>query len=321
MVVSYAVVESDNNEFDNKCISVGLFDKSVDIRIVDPTQTEVSEGLVGEIWINSPSKGLGYYNDPELTREFFQAKIIDNITNPYAEYLRTGDLGYIKNGLLYYSGRIKELITVRGINYYPCDIEHLLSEMEDLIPDCSICISKDEQLIFVSEVRDNISQSNYKIICEKIIDNIFGIYQLPISDVYLIKEQSIPRTTSGKLIRVGMCDLINSNQLNYLYHYKTEINLDIDFVLRFERVVIIQKKLKNIIKNILKITSDDYEIDVKISFRELGLDSIMGTTLISEIHKEFGIEINLKKIYFYLNIHKMSLYIDCLMTKNELIHK
>ena len=77
-------------------------------------------GEVGEIWVNSPSVGQGYWDKPALSQQTFEAKLADSQTGPY---LRTGDLGFIQGDDLFVTGRLKDLIIIRGQNHYPQDIE------------------------------------------------------------------------------------------------------------------------------------------------------------------------------------------------------
>ncbi|MEZ4767666.1 MAG: AMP-binding protein [Caldilineales bacterium] len=89
--------------------------------IADPDQlTACAPGRVGEIWVAGPGVAQGYWNRAQATRETFQAHLADTGDGPY---LRTGDLGFVHDGKLYVTGRIKDLIIVRGRNHYPQDIE------------------------------------------------------------------------------------------------------------------------------------------------------------------------------------------------------
>jgi len=93
------------------------------VRIVDPlTFRQAPDGHVGEIWVDSPSKALGYFNQEELTGVTFRARLAPE-ENDSREYLRTGDLGALLEGEVVVTGRLKDLIIVQGRNLYPQDIE------------------------------------------------------------------------------------------------------------------------------------------------------------------------------------------------------
>ena len=91
------------------------------IVIADPeTQTIASPGRVGEIWVQGPSVAQGYWQQPEPSEATFRAYLRDTGEGPF---LRTGDVGFLQAGELYVTGRLKDLIIIRGVNYYPQDLE------------------------------------------------------------------------------------------------------------------------------------------------------------------------------------------------------
>ncbi|MET8826274.1 fatty acyl-AMP ligase [Streptomyces sp. NPDC004610] len=101
------------------------------LRIVDPgTLLPCEPGRVGEIWVDSPTKARGYQGRPEETRAVFRARVADG--DP-AEYLRTGDLGFLHDGELFVTGRRKDLIILGGRNLYPQDIEESVRRCHDLV--------------------------------------------------------------------------------------------------------------------------------------------------------------------------------------------
>ena len=79
---------------------------------------------MGEIWVKGSSKGKGYWNNPEKTKEIFHA----TMAGDEGQWLRTGDLGFVLDNELYVCGRIKDMIIIRGQNYYPQDVESLFEE-------------------------------------------------------------------------------------------------------------------------------------------------------------------------------------------------
>ena len=103
-------------------VSCGVPQPGTALRIVDPTTGRTcAPDTVGEVWISSPSVGLGYWRRPEQTEAIFRARLTDS---PGAgPFLRTGDLGFLKDGELHITGRLKDLIVVAGVNHYPQDIE------------------------------------------------------------------------------------------------------------------------------------------------------------------------------------------------------
>ena len=115
------------NDDEGTCTLVGCGRTLVDqtIAIVDPVSlTRCLPDQIGEIWVSGPSVTQGYWNRAEETESTFQAHLADTGEGPF---LRTGDLGYLRNGELFITGRLKDLIIIRGSNHYPQDINHVRS--------------------------------------------------------------------------------------------------------------------------------------------------------------------------------------------------
>jgi acyl-CoA synthetase (AMP-forming)/AMP-acid ligase II len=127
--------------------------------IVDPRSlTELKAGQVGEIWVSGPSVSGGYWNRPEETRETFNAYLSGHLSGAArGPFLRTEDLGFIEDGELYITGRIKDLIIIRGLNHYPQDIEWTVERCHTALrAGCSaaftIEVGGEERLVIVQEV-------------------------------------------------------------------------------------------------------------------------------------------------------------------------
>src|SRR5204863_245559 len=90
------------------------------VAIVDPVSRAVlRDDSHGEIWVAGPSVATGYWRRPDESAETFSARTADGA----GPFLRTGDLGVLRDGQLYVTGRAKDLIIIRGQNYYPQDLE------------------------------------------------------------------------------------------------------------------------------------------------------------------------------------------------------
>ena len=123
------------------------------VAIVDPeTLRPLPAGSVGEIWVAGASVAAGYWRREAETGAAFHARLRDR---PGA-YLRTGDLGFLHADELYVSGRLKDLMVIRGVNHYPHDIEGTVNHCHEAIrPGCgiafSVSVAGHEQLVFVQE--------------------------------------------------------------------------------------------------------------------------------------------------------------------------
>src|SRR6202453_4006920 len=114
-------------------VSCGTSLAGLDVKIVDPEgHFALKPERIGEIWVAGSGKCQGYWNNPELTQKHFRARLVDD--TPYDDgYLRTGDTGFIHDGELYVCGRIKDMIILRGQNYYPHDIDNVVEKSSSLI--------------------------------------------------------------------------------------------------------------------------------------------------------------------------------------------
>jgi acyl-CoA synthetase (AMP-forming)/AMP-acid ligase II len=169
---------------------------------------------IGEIWLQGPSVAQGYWNCEEATEETFRAHLSDSGEGPF---LRTGDLGFLQDGELFVTGRLKDLILIRGRNYYPQDIELTTESAHEAIrTGCCAAFSVEgdgeERLVVVAELdrafrprkkdSDDGSQAAfYKAVIGAIRRAVAEEYQIQVSAVQLLKHGSIPKTSSGKIQR------------------------------------------------------------------------------------------------------------------------
>ncbi|MCC7442833.1 MAG: aminotransferase class I/II-fold pyridoxal phosphate-dependent enzyme [Bdellovibrionales bacterium] len=185
---------------------------------VDPEKhTVVPEGGVGEIWLHGPSTAKGYWKKPEITEAIFGARLADG----RGPFLRTGDLGYVHQGRIYVTGRVKDLIILRGRNLYPYDIEvTALAAHPAIRPGNAVAFSVpadgEEKLILVMEIRKtHADQPGFDPaeVARAVSSAVMAEQGAKPSEVVLIAQNSLPKTTSGKLQRVGTRKLYLDGEL------------------------------------------------------------------------------------------------------------
>ena len=164
--------------------------------------TALPPGQVGEIWVSGPSVAQGYWRQHEGTVRTFQAYLKDTGEGPF---LRTGDLGFIQDGEIFITGRLKDLIIIRGLNYYPQDIERTTcNSHERLRPDGGAAFSIDvegtERLVIVHEVGRR-QQREMEGVFEAIRRDVAAEHEILVEAITLVKAGSIPKTSSGKIQR------------------------------------------------------------------------------------------------------------------------
>jgi 8-amino-7-oxononanoate synthase len=186
-------------------VLVGSGSSLLDQRVViaDPeTMTQTPPGRVGEVWVSGPSVAKGYWKRPQETEHTFHAYLKDTGDGPF---MRTGDLGFIQDDELFITGRIKDLIIIRGRNHYPQDIEHTVEQSHERVrPGCvaAFIVEADgrDRLAVVCEVERRSQEA-----APEVIGAIRGAvsieHEVQVESVTLIKAGSIPKTSSGKIQR------------------------------------------------------------------------------------------------------------------------
>jgi acyl-CoA synthetase (AMP-forming)/AMP-acid ligase II len=184
-------------------VGCGRTNHDTRVVIVDPeSRIQCSPDTVGEIWVSGTTVADGYWNRPEDTDLTFRATLADTGEGPF---LRTGDLGFVKNGFVFVTGRIKDMIIVDGLNHYPQDIERTTELSHEAIrPGCCAAFSIDadgqEKLVVVAEAL-LAPGSDGKDVVSAVRKAIAEGHDLRTHQVCLITPKSIDKTSSGKIQR------------------------------------------------------------------------------------------------------------------------
>lgn len=175
-----------------------------EMAIVDPeTGLRRPDGEVGEIWVSGPSVAQGYWQNSEATTEVFQARIQGSDGGPY---LRTGDLGYVADGELFVSGRIKDLIILRGVNHYPQDIEYTAFRSHSALRHnggaCfSVVVDGRERLVVTHEADRSSLDADVLEVAEAVRSAVGENHLVAPHAFALVPPGKLPRTSSGKIQR------------------------------------------------------------------------------------------------------------------------
>ena len=195
-----------------------------EILIVDPeTKVQCESDRVGEIWAAGMGIGKGYYQNVEQTTATFQATLAND---PNKTYLRTGDLGFIKDGELYITGRIKDMMILWGRNHYPQHIEETVENCHPaLSPNhgaaFSVDVNGEEQLVIAHEINRTYLR---KLNAEEVIGAIrLAVGEQNMANVFavaLLKTGSIPKTSSGKIQRRACQSMFLDGSLNTIAQWQ-----------------------------------------------------------------------------------------------------
>lgn len=185
-------------------VSCGSAPEGVRVEIVDAEAKSVcAQGTAGEIWVRGPNVASGYWKQPEQTAERFHARIRGE-ESPL--FLRTGDLGVMRGGRLWITGRLKDLIIIRGRNHHPEDIEATIAGCHP-----AACVHTSaafgheadagEQLVIVQEIETKITGDDLQTIAETIRSAVVREHGIDPRRLVFVRANSIDRTTSGKVRR------------------------------------------------------------------------------------------------------------------------
>jgi acyl carrier protein len=279
----------------------------------------------------------GYWRKPEETQQTFNAQLQNTKEGPF---LRSGDLGFLLDGELFITGRIKDMIIIRGQNHYPQDIELTVENSHPALrSNCGAAFTVEiegvEQLVIVQEVeRTYLRQLDVDEVVKSIRQAVSEEHQLQVYAIALLKTASIPKTTSGKIQRRGcrvgflngsldvVGDWTANLQQTDLQKLQAEVKdlseqLQNSDVNQFEgdgqllKPTFTEKEIQTwLISHLamyLKIPPD--EIDIQESFAAYGLDSAVAVSMTDELAEWIGCELALTLLWEYPTIETLTQYL------------
>lgn len=277
--------------------------------------TRCDDDQIGEIWVSSNSVAQGYWGKPELTEQTFNASIAGE---PGKTYLRTGDMGFLRGGELFVTGRIKELVIIRGRNHYPQDIEATIQNACDALVGgggaaFAVDVDGQERLVVVQEVkRTRLRDLDQQAIFNAARSAVTEMHELRLDDLVLIKPMRLPKTSSGK-IRRGHCrDLYLSDDMASLAkigrmsegHSTEPSHSDVaqdnpmlhmlQFLPEAEKAKAVAAYLQSKLAQTLRVGTDQIGVDAPIS--SLGLDSLAAVEFQQQMKQELGIHCPLNQL-------------------------
>ncbi|MGD0543087.1 MAG: AMP-binding protein [Candidatus Acidiferrales bacterium] len=280
----------------NSMVSCGKAACGEKVVIVDARSDAMCPaGRVGEIWVSGPNITQGYWNNPVETDSTFRA-FLDSGEGPF---LRTGDLGFLDDGELFVTGRLKDLIIIRGRNLYPEDIELSVERChKGLRPGCTVAFSVpeefDEGLVIVQEVRAS-HQAALEEIIHAIRQSILQDHEVTAHTVVLVKERSISKTSSGKLQRSACRSAFLSGALEILGQSTLAGDRNESRIGFVPPRTPTEKKLAKIWCEILNVK----QIGIHDRFFDVGGDSLAATQCLARIAQEFGVEQFTRETFLY----------------------
>ncbi|MGY4638738.1 non-ribosomal peptide synthetase [Pseudomonas sp. TE24901] len=259
------------------------------VLIVDPhTLSELADNSVGELWATGPSIAHGYWRNPEATAKTF-------VQHAGRTWLRTGDLGFIRDGEVYITGRLKDLLIVRGHNLYPQDIEQTIEREVEVVRKGRVAaFAVNDQGLEGIGIAVEISRSVQKILppealIKAIRQAVAEAYQEAPSVVVLLNPGALPKTSSGKVQRAA-CALRHADgsldsyaQFPDLQAHAGDAALESE--LQSQIAAIWCEQLQ-----VATVAADDH-------FFLLGGNSITATQVVARLREALGLELNLRMLF------------------------
>jgi acyl-CoA synthetase (AMP-forming)/AMP-acid ligase II/acyl carrier protein len=262
-------------------VSSGHPVRATEVRIVQPdTHSDSDPFTVGEIWVRSDSVGRGYWQKRDESAATFGARL----NTGEGPFLRTGDLGFMHDGELFVTGRRKDVIVIRGVNYYPQDIEHTVESSHP-------ALRRDAGAVFVTEDKDalrvvavhELRRDSWRTIDAAevfvaIRRAVAREHQLALNDIVLLKPFGLPKTSSGKVQRAGCRMALQDQSLPIVHQWSAPLTqvAPIDFTGEpLTQRGVLERQLVNWLQRECALTN----LTWKTPLMDLGIDSLKGVEL------------------------------------------
>lgn len=323
-------LDSDNNR-SGTAMSCGTGWGDQKVIVVDPeSRITCQPGQEGEVWVSGSSVARGYWNRPDETIHTFEAFTSNTSEGPY---LRTGDMGTLKDGALYITSRIKDLIIIRGKNHYPQDIERTVETSHPLLrPGCGAAFSVDmegeELLVVAQEVKRNFNgETDADEVIRVIRQEVSQVHQLQVYAVYLLNTGIIPKTSSGKIQRHACKELFFENRFDLAAKWELvdrfnstgfcadEKSLEDDDMWTPDTVC---DALKETISRYTKISVSEIHKTNQLSV--LGMDSLVLAEIQHEVAEFFDVELSLEHLAGDMTLDEISLTISKLANEQRALN-
>ncbi len=250
---------------------------------------------VGEIWVSGPGVAAGYWNGPEETERTFQVR---HSKERRGNFLRTGDLGFVLDSELFITGRVKDLIIIRGRNHYPQDIERVMQQCHaSLTPEgsaaFSVEIDSEERLVVVQEIETH-SKTEAPSVMAAIREVIADEFEIQPAAVVLIRSGTLPKTSSGKVRRAACREGFLASTLRVIAEWRAPViddrkhrvpaapaELNADSVVQWLRLLLAAK-----------LNLEPSRVDLDQPIAHYGIDSLLALELAHAVETGLGVKLS-----------------------------
>ncbi len=284
------------------------------IRIVDPdTLFECGRGEIGEVWISGPAVASGYWNQPERTAATFHARLPGSSDT----FLRTGDLGFLADGELYITGRLNDLIIIRGQNYHPEDIEWTVQQRfpelrMGAVAAFSVQVESEERLAIMIE-RERNARVDASTQIEAARDAVAACHEVQPYAVLLVNMGRIPKTSSGKVKRhacaaefmAGTIEALSTSIFVALDDEPAPLPLNREGVLLEDeggRLALIERAVADRLARML----GEGAVDTNRTLTSAGLDSLLAVRLKAWVESAFGLDLPATELLDSMTVSRLA---------------
>ena len=311
----------ENNENAQELVSCGTRLLEEEIAIVNPeTLEKLNENEIGEIWVKGKNVAKGYWENKEVTEEIFNAFTSNTNEGPF---LRTGDLGFLKDGELYVTGRLKDMIIIDGTNHYPQDIELTVERANNLLRPSSgavfsVEVENKERLVVVHEARAK-KNVDWQTVITDIISAVSENHNIQTYAVVLIQPKTIFKTSSGKIQRRATKKAYLKGELEIIAEWKLgdkKVESPVkDTKVETPKQEPVSKDVNEIrnwlVEKLAKtLTINKNSLDTDEPFTNFGIDSTKAVKFVGDLENQFNVDLPSTLLWEYPTINKLANYIS-----------
>jgi amino acid adenylation domain-containing protein/non-ribosomal peptide synthase protein (TIGR01720 family) len=271
-------------------MSCGISQPDHAVLIVDPVSlSELTDNAVGEVWAAGPSIAHGYWRNPEASAKTF-------VQRAGRTWLRTGDLGFMREDQLFITGRLKDMLIVRGHNLYPQDIEQTVEREVEVVRKGRVAafavrVDGQEGIGIAAEI----SRSVQKILAPEVLikairQAVAEAFQEAPGVVVLLNPGALPKTSSGKLQRSACRNHLADGSLDSYAVFPSQTCESADNAES-------GSPLQNLIGRIWCEQLQVNQVGVDDHFFLLGGNSIAATQVVARLREELRLALNLRLLF------------------------
>lgn len=295
---------------DRQVVSCGTPLPDLLVRIVDREhRLPLAAGLEGEIWVRGPSIATRYWNDDQAGGQSFGGILADG-TGPF---LCTGDLGFLLDGELFVTGRLSDIINIRGRNIHPNDIEATISQSHECLGPTGAVVGRQdadgtEAVVALHELVPGASLQAIESAEQCARTAVWEEHEIVLADLILVKRGAIPKTTSGKVKRKACQGMLARGEFESLRQNFPQPQIDSEMPVP---AAAIEGTVADIEAFLLKWLADNGKDavpgpDTPISIAALGMDSLKGATLASVLGERLNRDIPLRLIWQARSVRQLA---------------